>query len=92
MPSEIGLAGTLLHSACLLIGVLIDDLPAQYAFAGDNVLLVLTGIEMANITVGRYTHYTSCLNSRYTVACIRGLCAVITHFSQMNNVLALTKN
>ncbi|KAK2181185.1 hypothetical protein NP493_407g03006 [Ridgeia piscesae] len=33
-------------------GVLIDDLPMQCAFAGDNVVLTVTGIDMSNVTVG----------------------------------------
>lgn len=34
-------------------GVLIDDLPMQCAFAGDSVVLTVTGIDMSNVTVGK---------------------------------------
>lgn len=33
-------------------GILVDDAPAQIAFAGDSVILTLVGIEMTNIAIG----------------------------------------
>ena len=38
---------------CFVSGVLIDDLPMLCAFAGDNVVLTVTGIDMSNVTVGK---------------------------------------
>ena len=42
-----------LTMVCFVSGVLIDDLPMQCAFAGDNVVLTVTGIDMSNVTVGK---------------------------------------
>ena len=36
----------------LVTGIQIDDLPSQYAFCGDNVILTITGIEMNNVGIG----------------------------------------
>jgi len=33
-------------------GISIDDLPVQIAFAGDNVILTLTGIDSTNLSIG----------------------------------------
>ncbi len=34
-------------------GIQIDELPVQCAFAGDNIVLTITGIDMTNIGIGR---------------------------------------
>jgi translation elongation factor EF-1alpha len=36
-----------------LTGVLIEDVPVQYAFAGDNATLVVTNIDQVNLTIGK---------------------------------------
>ena len=35
------------------VGISINDEAVNYAFAGDHVAVVITGIDMAHVTIGR---------------------------------------
>ena len=36
------------------VGVLIDEVSAQYGFAGDNATVILTNVDLTNIGIGTY--------------------------------------
>ena len=36
------------------VGVTIDEVPVEYAFAGDNAVIVLTGIDITNLAIGKF--------------------------------------
>lgn len=44
----------------MFAGVLIDEVLAQYGFAGDNATVVLTNIEATNIGIGMWVEICFC--------------------------------
>ncbi len=56
-------------------GVLIDEVLAQYGFAGDNATVVLTNIEATNIGIGMWVEICFCnLVKRWCSAVVVALC------------------
>ena len=75
-----------------LTGITIDDLPVQIAFAGDNTVLTLTGIDSTNLSIGNTASCSAVLSllEYYIVLVMSAGWTIVIHWYSLANAAILS--